>query len=107
MPYHSLALSKSWSEVEPEVQTLILALMRVTGGGFLTASLAIFVLLVIPFQTQEAWAIYTVPAIALITSGSSFYATYLVRLKTPGNPPIKLSLLSIGLTIIGFVFSII
>ena len=106
MPYHSLALGKSWAEVEPNVQTLILALMRVAGGGFLTAGLTIVILLAIPFQAQSRWAIYTIPAIALITSGGSFYATYLVRSNTPGNPPFKLSLLTIGLAIIGFVFSL-
>ena len=107
MPYHSLALGKSWSEVEPHVQTLILALMRVAGGGWLAAGLTILILLAIPFQAHSRWAIYTIPAIALITSCGSFYATYLVKSNTPGNPPFRLSLLSIGLAIIGFIFSIV
>ena len=42
MPYHSLALDKPWSEVESNTQTLILALMRVAGGGFAATEIAIF-----------------------------------------------------------------
>jgi len=106
MPYHSLALGKSWLEVEPNTQTLILALMRVAGGGFLATGLIIFILLIIPFQAGQQWAIYAIPAISLITSCGSFYATYLVKSRTPGNPPLKLSLLSIGLAIAGFIFSL-
>jgi len=106
MPYHSLALGKSWSEVEPNTQTLILALMKAAGGGFLATGIVILILLIIPFQAGKQWAIYTIPAISLITSGGSFYATYSVKSETPGNPPIKLSLLSIGLAIVGFIFSL-
>lgn len=34
MPYHAVALSSSWEELNPAFQTLILALMRAAGGGF-------------------------------------------------------------------------
>ena len=54
MPYHSLALAKSWFEVEPNTQTLILALMRVAGVGFLATGMTILVLLAIPFQAGNS-----------------------------------------------------
>ena len=60
MPYHSLALAKSWSEIEANTQTLILALMRVAGGGFISTGIAIAILLCIPFQAGETWAIYSI-----------------------------------------------
>lgn len=107
MPYHSLALAKSWFEVEPNTQTLILALMRVAGVGFLATGMTILVLLAIPFQAGQQWAIYTIPLISLITSLGALYATYLFKSRTPGNPPIKLSVVSIILIITGFVFSLV
>ena len=107
MPYHSLALAKSWSEVEGNTQTLILALMRVAGGGFISTGIAIIILLCIPFQAREPWAIYSVFSIACCTSFSSCYATFLVHSKTPGNPPFKLSLATLVLTSIGFICSIV
>ena len=106
MPYHSLALAKSWSEIEANTQTLILALMRVAGGGFISTGIAIIILLCIPFQAQETWAIYGIFSICLGTSVGSCYATYLVSSRTPGNPPLWLSLAAVLLSIIGFVSSL-
>ena len=107
MPYHSLALGKPWSEVEPNIQTLILALMRVAGGGFVATGIAIMILLLIPFQAEEPWAIYSIFLVAFWTSFGSCYATFLVQSRTPGNPPLKLSLATLVLTLIGFICSIV
>ena len=102
MPYHSLALAKPWSEVEPNTQTLILALMRVAGGGFIATGIAIVVLLCIPFQAHEQWEIYSIFTICFCSSFSSAYATFLVHNKTLGNPPFKLSLGAVLLSLVGF-----
>ena len=107
MPYHSLALGKPWSEVEPNTQTLILALMRVAGGSFVATGIAIIVLLCIPFQAREKWAIYSVFFICFCSSFGSAYATYSVQKNTPGNPPFKLSLGAILLSLLGFFGSIV
>jgi hypothetical protein len=104
MPYHQLALNKQWEELESEYQTLILALMRVTGSGFLATGVTILLLFLIYFQTEELITLWIIPAIATITSVGSLYATILVKTKTAGNPPIRLSILSIVLIILGTVF---
>ena len=105
MPYHSLALGKPWSEVEPNIQILILALMRVAGAGFVATAIAVTILLR-PFKAGEQWAIYGIFSICACTSLGSSYATFLVQNKTPGNPPFKLSLGTIILTVAGFLCSI-
>ena len=107
MPYHSLALAKAWSEVEPNTQTLILALMRAAGGGFIATGIAIIVLLCIPFQAKEQWAIYSVFFICFCSSFGSGYATYLVHNNTPGNPPLKLSFVAVLLSLVGLFCSIV
>jgi len=38
MPYHNAALAQSWPESKSTIQVLILALMRVTGGGWIPNS---------------------------------------------------------------------
>ena len=106
MPYHGEALGLSWSELEPKKQVLILALMRAGGGGFLATGLTILILLVIPYRAGETWSIYGIPLISLCISSGTLYATWLVKTKTPGNPPIKLSWLALLLTIMGFIFSL-
>jgi hypothetical protein len=107
MPYHHEAIGYSWSELEPNFQVLIIALMRAAGGGFLATGLAIFILLMIPWRAGDMWANYAIPAIAACTSIGTLYATQLVKTKTPGKPPVGLSLLAASLTVIGFIFSLI
>jgi hypothetical protein len=107
MPYHSEAVGYSWSELEPNVQVLIIALMRATGGGFFATGLAIFILLMIPLRVGNIWASYAISAIAISSSIGTLYATLLVKTKTPGKPPFGLSLLAASLTVIGFIFSLI
>ncbi len=107
MPYHSEALGLSWSDLEPNLQVLILALMRAAGGGFLATGLAMLILLIIPWRAGDTWSIYAIPTISFCTSSGALYATWLVKTRTPGNPPVRLSLLALILTAIGFIFSII
>ena len=107
MPYHSEALKSSWSDLETNLQVLIIALMRAASGGFLATGLAMMILLIIPFRAGNTWSMYAIPAIGLCTSVGTLYATLLVKTKTPGNPPVILSFVAIALTIIGFVCSII
>ena len=107
MPYHSEALELSWSDLEPNLQILILALMRAVAGGFLATGLVILILLIIPFRAGDMWSIYTIPSISLCNSLGTLYATLLVKTKTPGNPPFILSSIALILTGLGFLFSII
>jgi hypothetical protein len=105
MPYHSKALGQEWDELTPNLQILLLALMRGCGGGLLGVGLAIAILVIIPFRSGASWAMYAIPGIGLVASISTLYATYLVKTKTPGTPPIGTSLLAVGLFLIGFLLS--
>ncbi len=106
MPYHGVALGKSWVEVPKELQTLILALMRAVAGGALAAAVLAFIVLLIPFRAGEVWAFWAVPAGGLILSAGSLYAMRHVAANTPGRPPFMPVLAGAALTIIGFVLSI-
>jgi hypothetical protein len=88
------------------MRVLILALMKVSGGGMLATGVAALVLLAIPFRAGEAWSFYAIPLIGLCTSAGSLYATILVKTRTPGSPPIGLASLSLMLIIVGFIFSV-
>ena len=107
MPYHSEAVGLSWSNLDRNLQVLIIALMRAAGGGFLATGLAILLLLIIPWRAGDIWSIYAIPAIGLCTSIGTLYATLLVKTRTPGKPPVRLSLLALILTASGLIFSVI
>jgi hypothetical protein len=87
MPYHAVAVGHSWPDVDPAFQILILALMRVAGGGFLTTACAIGFLLFKPFRQGRRWAYWAIPAVGLISTLSSLYATAYVTSNTPASPP--------------------
>jgi len=107
MPYHSDALQLSWNEVDPNLQTLLLALMRATGGGWLAVSLSVALLLWIPFRDGEDWALYAIPAIGLAAALPSLYATLYVRSRTAASPPVNLTAAAIVLLVLGFILSIV
>ena len=87
MPYHSKAIGKDWSDVDPNLQLLLLALMRVAGSGLLTGGILTFILLLIPFRAQETWAIFTLPLLGVITVLTTLYVTNKVKRNTPASPP--------------------
>ena len=105
MPYHGKALGQEWDELAANLQVLLLALMRACGGGLLAVGLCVAILVVFPFRNGASWAEYAIPGIGLVASLSTLYATYLVRTRTPGTPPIGMSVLASGLFLIGFLLS--
>lgn len=106
MPYHQVALEKEWTELDIKIQTLILALMRAAGGGFLATGMTIILLMYLYIKTIEEWIIFIIPTIGFVTLLSSLYATLLVKNRTPGLPPVNLNLVLIGLMITGFILSL-
>ena len=102
MPYHSQALSLTWDELSPATQTLFLALMRVCGGGWLAASLTIALLQRRFTQKRVTWIPPVILGVGLTSVLSTLYATVLVYLHTPGNPPIPGLFVLLFLLIAGY-----
>lgn len=107
MPYHAIAVEQSWNEVEPAFQVLVLALMRVAGGGWVATATAIALLLFIPYRQGQGWTRWAIPAVGLPASLASLYATVSVTLNTPASPPWQAAALGVGLLAIGFLLSVV
>jgi hypothetical protein len=107
MPYHEEAIGLPWHQLDPRLQTLLLALMRTAGGGLLTGGISAAVLLLIPFRAGELWARYAIPAIGLVCGLPGLYATVLVRSRTHAHTPVAASAAGIFLLLIGFILSLI
>ena len=106
MPYHAVAVGKSWTEVDPAFQILILALMKVTGGGFLASAFAIGIFLFKALRKRQRWSFWAIPVTGLIASLSSLYVTINVAVNTPASPPWIAAAMGTILLTVGFVFSI-
>jgi len=106
MPYHAIAVGKTWAEVDPAFQILLLALIRVVGGTWIATALAMGILLFIPFKQGMRWARWAVPAIGLVAELTALYATLSVTLNTPATPPWKGVVLIIVLLVAGLILSL-
>lgn len=107
MPYHEIAVGKSWMGIEVEFQVLILALMRVCGGGWLATSVSILLLLLFPYRKGEFWASPAILIVGLSSLVPSLLATLMVKTSTPANPPWIYASIAILLLIISFCLSLI
>jgi hypothetical protein len=106
MGYHKMAIQKDWSELVPEIQTLILALMRTVSGGFISIALVIIILQLEFNKSQNHWIALTILIVGGVLNLCTLYATLLVRKKTKGRPPTVITLLLLIMLLIGFFFNI-
>jgi hypothetical protein len=106
MGYHIMAVQKDWNELSHELQTLILALMRTVGGGFLSVSIAVIILQLEFNRSQNHWIALAILIVGGILTLGTLYATLLVRTKTKGRPPTIAALLLLILLLMGYFFNI-
>jgi hypothetical protein len=106
MPYHAIAVGKTWAQVDPAFQILLLALIRLVGGAWIATALAMGILLFIPFRQSMRWAQWAVPTVGLVAELTTLYVTLSVTLNTPATPPWKGVVFIMVLLVAGFVFSL-
>jgi hypothetical protein len=87
MPYHATALGVGWADLEPDVQTLLLALMDVSGAGWAVTGLLVGILLAVPFRDGAIWARWAIPVTLALLYGPILLATLSVAAETPASPP--------------------
>jgi hypothetical protein len=106
MPYQAAVLGKSWVELEPRLQAVILAMLRVVGGGFIGLALTIAWLCYALHQGARwaPWAILTVAAIML---APALYSTLALRRVEPkAKTPLVPTALAIALIVAGAVVAL-
>jgi uncharacterized protein involved in cysteine biosynthesis len=100
-PYHAAASGLEWGEVELGLQTVLLAVFRICGAGWLTVAVALVLLLVFPFgRRDEVWSYFAIPLLSLIFWGITFGTTLYIARTTPATPPWAGSLVCIGITLL-------
>ena len=102
MNYHQMAVQKNWEELNPEMRTLITALMRALSSGFLAVAFALAYLQIQFDRSHEPWMALAILVIGSILAFGSLYAMILIRTKTNGRPPIPLVSLIFILMIAGY-----
>lgn len=102
MPYHADAVSRTWSQVDPAMQTLLTALMQVSGGGWLGTAVALLILVVQGYRTGAAWVRWAIPVVGFCCCLPTLYASMTVWLTTPATPPWSVGAVAGFLLIAGY-----
>ena len=99
MPYHAEAVQKEWGALEANSQGLILGLLKGFGSGACICGFAILLMIASSIRKTPRPFIVLLPLMAVGYPALLSYATFTVYLRTPGNPPLLLtvSLFAAGL----------
>lgn len=87
MPYHADAVGLQWQDVNPHIQVLIIALMRVSGGGWLATSIGITFLLIGRIKYKMPYLSLVLVLIGLAAMIPTLIATLYVKHHSSANPP--------------------
>jgi hypothetical protein len=88
MAYHAIVAGKSWSQIEPGTQTIVLGMLKIVGGGFLSCGVALLWLFV-PLRREEAWARWAALSIASAMWIPTQYVTFVLKgAAASAQPPI-------------------
>jgi hypothetical protein len=101
MPYHAAAASTNWDELGLGVQTIILGMLRIVGGGLISYGIALLWLL-LPLGRGEPWAVWAILTISLAWIGPTLYVTLMLRKFQPkANTPVVPTLACLVLVLAG------
>ena len=88
MPYHADAVERSWNDLDEKIRILIIALMRVAGGGWMASSLAIGILMYFFILQGDPLISLAMTFTGLAVSIPTLLATLIVKRRTKANPPV-------------------
>jgi hypothetical protein len=106
IPFHEKAAGKSWEQVDEGIQKVIIALMRVSGLGFLVVSLLMILFPIANYYLHNTFITYAVPLISLVYCFGLFLINYQLYSRTGAETPWKRSLYAVAVILLGFVISL-
>lgn len=101
MPYHAVVAGTTWSQLTPGLQTIILGMLRIVGGGLTTYGVALLWLL-LPLSRHEAWAAWAALTVTISCVVPTLYVTLLLRKFEPAaRTPVLPASIVLALAVIG------
>jgi hypothetical protein len=105
MPYHAVVAARSWAQLEPGLQTVILGMLTIVGGGFISFGCAVLWLFV-PVRRGEGWARWALLTIPAASIAPTLYVTIMLRRFAPqADTPIVPAALVLALMVVGVVLT--
>ena len=105
IPFHEQAAGKSLDNLDMPLQHVIIALMRVSGLGFLVMALLMCIFPIVNYFRPDAFVKYAIPAISFLYCSGLFVANYFLHKQTKAKTPWKGSLAAMLIILIGIIIS--
>jgi hypothetical protein len=107
LPYHRIAVGRNWSEVDPRMQVLLLALIRVAGSAWLALVLAaIFFLYVVFARPASLWQLLAFQCYCLAAVVPPVVVAIHVRKQTAAPTPVTAASMVVVFCMLGFAFAL-
>jgi len=106
LPYHEEVLGVSWDALQPGFQLLLISFVKGGGALALASTIALLIMLFIPFRRGERWARWAIPAFQLPSLIALNYAPINIAIKTSAHPPLIIFFIGDLLFLAGFIFSL-
>jgi hypothetical protein len=105
-PYHEEALGRKWESLDASLQTLLLGMQKIIGGGLLAVLVGALFILFEPFRRGEHWATWALLLVFLAIQVPTLYATMLIHRRTGARTPVTPTATSIVLSVAAFALSL-
>jgi hypothetical protein len=105
--YHQQISGLDWSQVQPGLKLVYLAVFKVCGGAAITVSLSMFLMIIFPFiKYDDRWAFYAIPVCGLVFWSITLATTLYVYSTTGAATPWLASLSCVVAIILAFIISL-
>jgi hypothetical protein len=104
--FHEEAVGKKWEELESGMQETILALVHLSGLGFLLVGLLLAVVSLFGYFRGDTLIIIIIPILSILFCALLFKFNYGLNKETKANTPWRGTLIASGAIILGFVSSL-
>jgi hypothetical protein len=105
LPFHEEAYGKRWEDVENNLQHVLLALLRISGLGFLVVGLLLLSSQLVNYFRPGLFLTYGVPAFALLFCTGLFIFNFILFRRTMAKTPWKGSLFAMAVLILCMILS--
>jgi hypothetical protein len=106
LPFHKEAAGMTWEEVPAGLQRVILALMRISGLGFLCTGLLLVLLPVLIFTNAAPGVVYIIVPTAFVFCSGLFIINYNLFRRTGAQTPWKGALAAMAIIIVALVLTV-
>ena len=106
LSFHEKAAGRSWEEIDKPLQVVILAVMKISGLGFLMIAILLLIFPVVNQFINSEFLRYSIPIIAFLFCTGLFLVNYNLYKQTNTNTPWKRSLLAMIAIVAGIIISL-